>query len=324
MEDITITDSVWFRKKKFQEKMKDIEEVISGRNASIRPFVTDDTGRFHARKTQMLIHELISDMNIYANQKLLWIGNIDDTIIPEQKAFCRYVEMFLYLAIRVSLVDMGWMYEIMDTMPQSNFQQILDCAEDIKNRDRIRDWTFDRRYAGNFYFENVLDYSCVIYEDLLGKDFSKLIPKEMWKEFEEHDAELLPVPDGEEPEEDEMEDFLSDEEIQAIMDEYEDMPESEGERQLREANERAYNKEKEKFTDADHFCQVFENFVSMLYAGELPYSYTSKMKQVVEGMLDIFLCEHKLSLYNDTDQYLKAYTYLKKTEEKIDILRKEV
>ena len=47
MEDITITDSVWFRKKKFQEKMKDIEEVISGRNASIRPFVTDDTGRFH-------------------------------------------------------------------------------------------------------------------------------------------------------------------------------------------------------------------------------------------------------------------------------------
>ena len=272
----------------------------------------------------MLIHELIRDMNIYANQKLLWIGNIDDTIIPEQKAFCRYVEMFLYLAIRVSLVDMGWMYEIMDTMPQSNFQQILDCAEDIKNRDRIRDWTFDRRYAGNFYFENVLDYSCVIYEDLLSKDFSKLIPTEMWKEFEEHDAELLPVPDGEEPEEDEMEDFLSDEEIQAIMDEYEDIPESEGERQLREANERAYNKEKEKFTDADHFCQVFENFVSMLYAGELPYSYTSKMTQAVEGMLDIFLCEHKLSLYNDTDQYLKAYTYLKKTEEKIDILRKEV
>ena len=324
MEDITITDSVWFRKKKFQEKMKDIEEVISGRNASIRPFVTDDTGRFHARKTQMLIHELIRDMNIYANQKLLWIGNIDDTIIPEQKAFCRYVEMFLYLAIWVSLVDMGWMYEIMDTMPQSNFHQILDCAEDIKNYDRIRDWTFDRRYAGNFFFENVLDYSCVIYEDLLGKDFSKLIPTEMWKEFEEHDAELLPVPDGEEPEEDEMEDFLSDEEIQAIMDEYEDIPESEGERQLREANERAYNKEKEKFIDADHFCQVFENFVSMLYAGELPYSYTSKMTQAVEGMLDIFLCEHKLSLYNDTDQYLKAYTYLKKTEEKIDILRKEV
>lgn len=47
MEDITITDSVWFRKKKFQEKMKDLEEVISGRNASILPFVTDDTGRFH-------------------------------------------------------------------------------------------------------------------------------------------------------------------------------------------------------------------------------------------------------------------------------------
>lgn len=179
MEDITITDSVWFRKKKFQEKMKDPEEVISGRNASILPFVTDDTGRFHAKKTQQLIHELIKDMNTYANQKLLWIGNIENTVIPEQQAFCRYVEMFLYLAIRVSLVDMGWMYEIMDTMPQSNFQQILECAEDIKNRDSIYGWTFDRRYAGNFYFENVLDYSCVIYEDLLGKDFSKLVPAEM-------------------------------------------------------------------------------------------------------------------------------------------------
>lgn len=319
MEDITITDSVWFRKKKFQEKMKDLEEVISGRNASILPFVTDDTGRFHAKKTKQLIHELIKDMNTYANQKLLWIGNIENTVIPEQQAFCRYVEMFLYLAIRVSLVDMGWMYEIMDTMPQSNFQQILECAEDIKNRDSIYGWTFDRRYAGNFYFENVLDYSCVIYEDLLGKDFSKLIPTEMWKEFEEEDAALLPILDG-----DEMDNFLSDEEIRAIMDDYEEIPESEGERQLREAKEHAYRKEKEKFVDADKFCQVFEKFVSMLYAGEFPYSYMSKMTQAVEGMLDIFLCEHKLSLYNDTDQYLKAYTYLKKTEEKIDILRKEV
>lgn len=299
--------------------MKDLEEVISGRNASILPFVTDDTGRFHAKKTQQLIHELIKDMNTYANQKLLWIGNIENTVIPEQQAFCRYVEMFLYLAIRVSLVDMGWMYEIMDTMPQSNFQQILECAEDIKNRDSIYGWTFDRRYAGNFYFENVLDYSCVIYEDLLGKDFSKLVPAEMWKELEEEDAALLPIPDG-----DEMDDFLSDEEIRAIMDDYEEIPESEGERQLREAKEHAYRKEKEKFVDADKFCQVFEKFASMLYADEFPYSYMSKMTQAVEGMLDIFLCEHKLSLYNDTDQYLKAYTYLKKTEEKIDILRKEV
>lgn len=299
--------------------MKDLEEVISGRNASILPFVTDDTGRFHAKKTQQLIHELIKDMNTYANQKLLWIGNIENTVIPEQQAFCRYVEMFLYLAIRVSLVDMGWMYEIMDTMPQSNFQQILECAEDIKNRDSIYGWTFDRRYAGNFYFENVLDYSCVIYEDLLGKDFSKLVPAEMWKELEEEDAALLPIPDG-----DEMDDFLSDEEIRAIMDDYEEIPESEGERQLREAKEHAYRKEKEKFVDADKFCQVFEKFASMLYADEFLYSYMSKMTQAVEGMLDIFLCEHKLSLYNDTDQYLKAYTYLKKTEEKIDILRKEV
>lgn len=37
--------------------MKDLEEVISGRNASILPFVTDDTGRFHAKKTQQLIIE---------------------------------------------------------------------------------------------------------------------------------------------------------------------------------------------------------------------------------------------------------------------------
>ena len=108
------------------------------------------------------------------------------------------------------------------------------------------------------------------------------------------------------------------------MDDYEEIPESETERQLREANERAYKREKEKFVDVDHFCQVFEKFASMLFAGEFPYSYMSKMKQAVEGMLDIFLCEHKLSLYNDTDQYLKAYTYLKKTEEKIEILRKEV
>lgn len=322
MADITVTDSVWFRKKKFQEKMKDLEEVMSGRNASILPFVTDNAGKFYAKKTQQLIHELIKDMNIYANRKLLWIGNIQNSDIPEQRAFCKYVEMFLYLVIRVSLVDMGWMYEIMDTMPQSNFQQILDCAEDFKNRDSIYDWAFDRRYAGNIVFENVLDYSCVIYEDLLGKNFSKLIPAEMWKEFEEEDAALLSVPDGEDP--DEMEDFLSDEEIQAIMDDYEEMPESETERQLREANERAYKREKEKFVDVDHFCQVFEKFALMLFAGEFPYSYMSKMKQAVEGMLDIFLCEHKLSLYNDTDQYLKAYTYLKKTEEKIDILRKEV
>lgn len=310
------------RKRKFHEKMVEVENELSGRMTSIVPYVTDDAGVFDAHKTKQMIDELVKDMNQYANQTLLWYGDIQNSDIPAQQSFCAYVEMFLYITIRVSLVDMGWIHRILNAVPQSNFQQIIECEVDFKDYNDVSGWVFDRQYAGNVWFENVLDYGCLIYEKLLGKNFRDLIPQRMWTEFEEEDASYTQTA-NEDITDDEIGNSV-DKDIDAIWEMCEELSESPEERLLRKSGEKIYKREKDKFVDAECFCSTFEKFTTMLFNEEVPYSYLSNMKKAVEGMLDIFLCEHGLSLYNDTEKYIKAYTYLEGMEEKVDALRKDM
>lgn len=310
------------RKRKFHEKMVEVENELSGRMTSIVPYVTDDAGVFDAHKAKRMIDELVKDMNQYANHTLLWYGDIQKSDIPAQQSFCMYVEMFLYITIRVSLVDMGWIHRILNAVPQSNFQQILECAVDFKDYNDVSGWVFDRWYAGNVWFENVLDYACLIYEKLLGKNFKDLIPQKMWTEFEEEDVSYTQTANVDIT--DEKIDDSVDKDVETIWELCEELSESTEDRLLRKSDETIYKREIEKFVDADCFCKTFEKMISMLFSEEIPYSYLSNMKKAVEGMLDIFLCEHGLSLYKDTDIYKKAYTYLEGMEDKIETLRKEM
>ena len=50
------------RKRKFHEKMVEVENELSGRMTSIIPYVTDDAGVFDAHKAKEMIDELVKDM----------------------------------------------------------------------------------------------------------------------------------------------------------------------------------------------------------------------------------------------------------------------
>ena len=60
--------------------------------------------------------------------------------------------------------------------------------------------------------------------------------------------------------------------------------------------------------------------MSMIYSGEVPLSYLSNMKNAVEGMLDTFLSEHRMSMFIDDRNMEKTVVYIQKAIEKTNLL----
>ena len=76
----------------------------------------------------------------------------------------------------------------------------------------------------------------------------------------------------------------------------------------------------ERIENPEFFCEKFRSFMSMIYSGEVPLSYLSNMKNAVEGMLDTFLSEHRMSMFIDDRNMAKTVVYIQKAMEKADLL----
>ena len=113
-------------KKKYHDLMDEFEKIISGRSHSIVPYVTDENGKFSESKTQTFIGEFLELMDIYAGKNMLWFGRIvDEKALPGQKSFCRYMRLYLYLAVRMSLLKLDWLENKIETLPDESFNTIL-------------------------------------------------------------------------------------------------------------------------------------------------------------------------------------------------------
>ena len=76
----------------------------------------------------------------------------------------------------------------------------------------------------------------------------------------------------------------------------------------------------DRIENPEFFCEKFRSFMSMIYSGEVPLSYLSNVKNAVEGMLDTFLSEHRMSMFIDDRNMAKTVVYIQKAMEKADLL----
>lgn len=83
---------------------------------------------------------------------------------------------------------------------------------------------------------------------------------------------------------------------------------------------------KKKFVDAGIFCERYICMREILYmASERNVRCALEIfDNLVEGMLDVFLCRRGMSLYVDVKKFIRSYTYIKKQIGKIKELREEV
>ena len=125
-------------KENIRKLMKEFDCEASGKSNLIRPLVTDENGRFDEKKAEKLITELVEDMDRYGYRYKMWLGHITaENALPEQKSFCRYVRMYLYLAIKMSLLDFSQYGFLMDNIPNGSFDNLLSgCIDFESNNDK--------------------------------------------------------------------------------------------------------------------------------------------------------------------------------------------
>ena len=121
-------------KENIRKLMKEFDCEASGKSNLIRPLVTDENGRFDEKKAEKLITELVEDMDRYGYRYKMWLGHITaENALPEQKSFCRYVRMYLYLAIKMSLLDFSQYGFLMDNIPNGSFDNLLSGCIDFES-----------------------------------------------------------------------------------------------------------------------------------------------------------------------------------------------
>ena len=307
-------------KRKLKKVQAELEKIVSGRAHSLLPFVTDSEGRYNERKGLLLIGELMADMNRSANQNLLWFGDImSEDAVPAQKKFRKYMETYLYLVIRTSQLRLDWLRGVVSDLPDGTFDNILTGCVDFNSEDDKDSLLCEYNFSGYVYERGIIAWCMEIYEYINPDPGKSWLTEDMRSrmlkasdeitdgDFAEYiDDEL----DGEVgPDDSEVDDDIYD--IDTYMDE------------MKPSYDYDFNIIEyllDRIENPEFFCEKFRSFMSMIYSGEVPLSYLSNVKNAVEGMLDTFLSEHRMSMFIDDRNMAKTVVYIQKAMEKADLL----
>lgn len=325
-------------KENIRKLMKEFDCEASGKSNLIRPLVTDENGRFDEKKAEKLITELVEDMDRYGYRYKMWLGHITaENALPEQKSFCRYVRMYLYLAIRMSLLDFSQYGFLMDNLPNGSFDNLLSgCIDFESNNDKdtllfeyiVDGWIGDAGIISWCVF--AFDYSHPDNKPdwMSDKVYKRMqeIEEEMFEDLDSNDMEELNDMEDMEDMEDvedlgDMDDFDIDD-IDIVEPIYDNLDADEfvDEGFLQDGHDADESKTIvsvcDQMEDSDKVCSCFASFWDMIYSDEVPYSYLSQMRKAVEGMLDTYMWDHGLSIYSSMDSLKRSKLYLEKAAEK--------
>lgn len=346
-----LTDKEWenieFRKRKYGQLKAALDGAVTGRGNKVSSFVICDDGVYTVKDLDKLVGELVKSMDEYGRRNKLWkktspagTGQAPDIEPAMPERFREFVSDYLYCMIRLMVSNMEWVEKVFAWPFEDSFQQILDHSESV--RKLAQRYVFDR-YNELWYEcyygvgENlVFDVFTLAYESLTNTDIScSLSPamKEMLDKYcHEQDKMYKEFLDEAE------EDVMTDEEIQAALAEayengsYPDDTSAEGEydRYLDEMMDKAIQNEKEflqQFIGKEIYCKRYIRLRELFYLNcdddDMRYPL-SIFDNLVEGMLDVFLCRRGMSLYADVDEFVRSYTYIKKQIDKIKKLADEV
>lgn len=312
-------------KKKYHDLMDEFEKIISGRSHSIVPYVTDENGKFSESKTQAFIGEFLELMDIYAGKNMLWFGRIvDEKALPGQKSFCRYMRLYLYLAVRMSLLKLDWLENKIETLPDESFNTILAGCRNFNSGQNKDNLLMEYECDGFLSDSGVISWGIEVYYWLSDSTEDTWMTPDMKRRmevaFEQLEAESGDVRSSNESPADIMD---CDYGIGGDEEEYEFFMEGCG-IPLKEKpffhDLEPWKYLHEHVADAETFCARFREFMALLYSDEVPYSYLYIMTKVVEGALDMYLCKHNISIYGNAYDMADAVIYIRKAMEKTDML----
>ena len=303
-------DEISDNKKKYHGLMDELESITSGRAHSIVQYVTGEDGKFSESKTKAFIGEFLELMDIYANKNILWVGRIvDENAVPGQKSFCRYMRLYLYLAVRVSLLKLDWLEDLVSTLPDGSFNTLLSGCRDFTAEQDKENLLLEYACDGYLSDSGLISWCTELYNWLSDSadDTDTWMTSDMkrWMEdaFEQLEAENGCVGSS-------CEDF------EDTVDEW-NIPLKE-KTQIHELEPRKYLHE--QVEDPEIFCSKFREFMALLYSDDVPYGYLSIMTNVVEGALDMYLGRHNISIYGNSNNMKDAVIYIRKAMEKTNML----
>lgn len=290
-------------KARYRRVIAELDGIVNGRYNSIVPFVTDKYGESSEMKIKIFMDKMIRSLHSYADQTNLW-RNCEDKMDAGavQADFDRYIRLYLEIMVRRVLLIDSSPYWGMKESPCGSFQELISGCVDFhseKDKDTL-----------------LADYYCygfgMMSDDIVGWCIDMHVqvpdsPTHFWisPEIRERmDAVVKKRNLVFGPEVDEGP--------------IERAPEEEIITQMRHEDEN-YVEFYEKW---DVICDKFTDFMDLIYSGKIPIAYLSKMSAAVEGMVDTFLYERNMSLYDNDDDMDRAITYIDKTIEKCRLLIK--
>ena len=308
------TDKLAFRKKKIKDKVQEIEDLLTGRDNSILPYVVDENGRYSESMSRYFIGRLLDALEQYGKQTGYWSEGSMSEVMRE------YMECFLYCVIRSAASELDWLDDTVWDLPKQSFRTFLDAAVDVTSKEQKAYILYDELYTGVFCLEGLFKYCVPMYEKLTGEDITTTIPKE-WLDIVKpmHEADIEYMLEAAQENEFDFEDHeLSEEEVAKAYEEYVNNMSPEERREYDEMTElldedqkrRAESEKRfvENFLHKDEFIRSFLRYRELYFSDEKLYQNITR--KLIEGMLDIYLVKTNMSYLANEEVFVRSYMQL--------------
>lgn len=339
-----ISEKEWeiidFRRKKYKQLRDALDMAVTGRDNKVSAFVFGEGGRFSTSAVDKLVESLVNAMDKYGSLNLVWLIGPDDD--PEDwphmpEKFREFMSDYLYCIIRLMMSNMDWIEEFMAWPFEDSFQQILDYSLVVKEwavvpeGKRFEDLWYEV-YYGAREGDGLFNKFTLAFEALKGVDIGTTMSPQLKDRLyelcnsqnETADECAQEVEYDEEDYAEAMRRFRAEEE--------EDDPETAEFNQCMDERYSGNVKDKgefiRNFVDPDIYCERYVRMREIFYMDldktDVMERAFTRFDELVEGMLDMYLCQRDMSLYSDVDEFVKSYTYIKKQLDRIKTLREGV
>lgn len=298
-----------FRKRKTKEKIKELESFFTGRQSSILPWIQDKPGIYSEKKLQAFIRELSDSLERYRQYEN---KDADYKMKRKEKDF---YEAYLYCTIR-GIVNSRWGASAWVASCRT-FEDIINMAVDPE--------TMRIHIPEELYYEELYEpvtggffgYMDETYKLLTGVDIAESITGVEKDRVYQLYPQALDI-ERELEKRKALEDDLSEEERQEILEDYEEVQHSQEVAAYILEIEENRKKWVQGFGDSALFCKYYKKYRKLYFEVER-YRFVSD----IEHMIDIFLMEQKISSFGSEDKFLKAYTVADRTCIRLKNLLKE-
>lgn len=321
-------ESVFFRKSKLSEYIKEISSLFNGENLSILPFMRNPFGNYSDERVQDFADKLTEalctyysfDSNYYDDFGIFF-DDIEADQIPrlsEEKKIA--YRSFFYCALRdIYDNEVGVFNELAYSQTIASILQAAERFEKFSDfNSLIKNVYYKIQISGSvFITENFLERLIAIYstsecnpepfEDY--RSIRRFLPI---TQEEEKLAESLLTPEERksiEKHKKEQEEFFADEEY--YLTDEEEIEEYE--------NYLKNSKKTRNFCDFEKFAEQFRIFIH--YQHLLPEKVY--FLRLVEGAINILMVDNNVSLLNDDETFYDALSVLKISQRKIAAIRKK-